>query len=487
MAERVFGDRYRIVRHLAKGGMAEVYVAEDQLLNRSVALKVLFPQLAQDDAFVERFRREARAAASLNHHNIVSVYDFGEDDGSWFIVMEYVDGPTLRDIIRREGPMDPARTAEIGAEVAAALAAAHAQGIVHRDVKPANVLIAEGAGTVKVTDFGIARAANARQGLTMPGTVLGTATYLSPEQAQGAAVDHRTDLYSLGMVLYEMLAGRPPFVGESPVAVAYQQLNQQAPPPSTHNKRVPPALDAVVMKAMSKDPAGRQFSAEEMRTELLALDRAVGSPDATAAVAPPTVGATAVFEPSTSVMPPPPPAPPPATAGPSPAMAGPDDADRRRRATVIAVLALVALGVVLALALRAGDEDQGTVTVPNVVGRSVDDATSALEDAGLEVHVTERAGGTPGQVSDQDPDAGAVVARDTTVTLFVPPATPTTTAPTATTAPATTAPATTATTAPPTTAPPTTQAPTTTAAPSTTVAPTSSIVLPTVVLPTTRP
>ena len=237
MEERVLGGRYRLVRHLARGGMAEVYVAEDQLLNRTVAVKVLFPELAHDEAFVERFRREARAAASLNHHNIVSVYDFGEDEGSWFIVMEYVEGRNLRDIIRSEGQLDPPRAAALGAEVAAALAAAHAQGIIHRDVKPANVLIAADAGTVKVADFGIARAAGARQGLTMPGTVLGTATYLSPEQAQGAEVDFRTDVYSLGMVLYEMLAGKPPFTGDSPVAVAYQQLSQTAPPPSTRTAR----------------------------------------------------------------------------------------------------------------------------------------------------------------------------------------------------------------------------------------------------------
>ncbi|MGI8984868.1 MAG: protein kinase domain-containing protein, partial [Acidimicrobiales bacterium] len=282
MEPRVLGGRYRLARHLARGGMAEVYVAEDQLLNRTVAVKVLFPELARDEAFVERFRREARAAASLNHHNVVSVYDFGEDEGSWFIVMEYVEGRTLRDIIRSEGKMDPVRAAALAAEVAAALVAAHARGIIHRDVKPANVLITAGAGTVKVADFGIARAADARQDLTMPGTVLGTATYLSPEQAQGADVDARTDVYSLGMVLYEMVAGKPPFTGESPVAVAYQQLNEIAPPPSTKNPLVPPALDAVVMKAMAKDPAQRQATAQELREELLAIDREGGAAEATA-------------------------------------------------------------------------------------------------------------------------------------------------------------------------------------------------------------
>ncbi len=480
MNERVLGGRYKIVRHLARGGMAEVYVAEDQLLNRIVALKVLFPELARDDAFVERFRREARSAASLNHHNIVSVYDFGGDEDSWFIVMEYVEGRTLRDIIRDEGPMDPGRSAELASEVAAALAAAHAEGIVHRDVKPANVLIAAGTGTVKVADFGIARAANVLQGLTMPGTVLGTASYLSPEQAQGAEVDHRSDIYSLGMVLYEMLTGKAPFTGDSPVAIAYQQLKATAPPPSTINPRVPRALDAVVMKAMSKDPAARQASAEEMRDELLAIDRAVGDPDATAAIVAPV---TAVGE-STSVL-----------AGSStsvlpPVMeehrvervAGapvPPEVYRRRRAAVLAAVALLALAIIAILLLSRGDDDQGTVAVPSVVGSSVADATRALEDAGLKAQITERDSPVAAnQVADQDPDAGVIISRGATVTLFVPRAVTTTTARPATTA----APVTTATTVPVTT----TLAPTTTVAPTTTRAPTTSIVVPTVpVLPTT--
>ncbi|MDQ4068476.1 MAG: Stk1 family PASTA domain-containing Ser/Thr kinase, partial [Actinomycetota bacterium] len=425
MVDRVLNGRYRTVRHLARGGMAEVYIAEDTLLNRTVALKVLFPELAEDEAFVERFRREARAAASLNHHNIVSVYDFGEDDGSWFIVMEYVAGRTLRDIIRAEGQMDPARATEIAAEVAAALAAAHAQGIVHRDVKPANVLIDGNTGTVKVTDFGIARAAaNARQGLTMPGTVLGTATYLSPEQAQGASVDHRTDIYSLGMVLYEMLAGRPPFTGESSVAVAYKQLKEEAPPPSTHNPHVPSALDALVMKALAKDPNARQASAEDLRTALLDVDRAVGDPDATVAIPGPAVEPTVVAPAagSTTVLPP---VAEEVVVERRPASAVPDDVDRRRRAAVVGALALLALALILAVALLAGDDDeQGTVAVPDVVGRTVEEATQALEEADLRVVVRERdVGGAAGRVADQDPDSGVTVARGTTVTLFVPAAT----------------------------------------------------------------
>ena len=490
MEERVLGGRYRLVRHLARGGMAEVYVAEDQLLNRTVAVKVLFPELAHDEAFVERFRREARAAASLNHHNIVSVYDFGEDEGSWFIVMEYVEGRNLRDVIRSEGPMDPSRAAELAAEVAAALAAAHAQGIIHRDVKPANVLIAADAGTVKVADFGIARAAGARQGLTMPGTVLGTATYLSPEQAQGAEVDFRTDVYSLGMVLYEMLAGKPPFTGDSPVAVAYQQLSQTAPPPSTHNADVPPALDAIVMRAMAKKPDERQATAEEIREELLTIERAVGGPDATAFIAPPPPPeATAVIAAgSTSVLPPPAAGPePPVTRRPAGVVS--DDVYRRRRAAVIAGLALAALAVIALLVLLSGDDDKGTVAVPNVVGQPQAEATRILTDAGLKVQVTQRDSPVAtDQVSDQDPDAGQIVSRDTTVTIFVPRPAATTTTPTTRLTVTTVPPTTEAPTTTPTTrAPATTQAPATTAAP-TTAPPTSSIVVPTTLgVTTTRP
>ena len=488
MEERTLGGRYRIVRHLARGGMAEVYVAEDQLLNRIVAVKVLFPELARDEAFVERFRREARAAASLNHHNIVSVYDFGQDGDSWFIVMEYVEGRTLRDIIRAEGRMEPARATALAAEVAGALIAAHERGIIHRDVKPANVLITAGTGTVKVADFGIARAANARQGLTMPGTVLGTATYLSPEQAQGAEVDYRTDVYSLGMVLYEMLAGTPPFKGDSPVAVAYQQLNSTAPPPSTHNSKVPAALDAVVMKAMSKDPAGRQGSAEALRTELLDAGRAAaGALDATRAIASPTGAAgdeTAVVAgPSTSVLRPA--DRPPVLDRPAAAMVS-SEVYRRRRAGVIVAVAVVALAVIAFLALAGGDDgDQTTVAVPDVIGRNVADATRLLTDAGLRSQVTEREAQTAAdQVSDQDPDPGVVINRNTTVTIFVSRAAATTSTTTARTS-TSGAPATTAT--PPTTVAP---APTTAPAPATTqgtLPPTTSAVPTTARVATTRP
>ena len=464
--------------------MAEVYLAHDQLLDRKVAVKVLFPELAEDGSFVERFRREARAAAGLNHHNIVSVYDFGEDDGSYYIVMEYVDGRTLRDIIRSEGPLEPADAAEVGADIAAALAVAHQHGVIHRDVKPGNVLIAgsvaergtasvaeRGAGSlperngesvVKVADFGIARAGDPRQSLTMTGAVMGTATYLSPEQAQGHAIDHRSDLYSLGIVLYEMLAGRAPFSGDSPVAIAYQHLSQDPVPPSTHNSAVPPALDAVVLRAMAKDPDARYESAEQLRADLLAASQSASAVDDTVVAAPVGVvgaGSTQMLPPLTEAVTAAPPGVPPYARPPS------DDPDRRRRRVAIGLAALLLLAVVALLALLADDEEGGRVTVPDVLGLPVDRAQQALDRVGLRSVVEEAdRPGAQNQVVEQRPEAERETDRTTTVTLVVP-------------APSTTVP----TTAPRVTT--TRRAPTTTEAPATTAPPPSQVTSPPITLP----
>src|SRR5687767_3458594 len=227
---QVWSGRYELVRRLARGGMAEVHLARDLLLDRPVALKVLYPELSRDPTFVERFRREARAAANLNHPNIVSVYDWGEEDGTYFIVMEYVEGVTLRDLLVRNGPLEPGRAAAIVGDIAAGLGFAHEKGVVHRDVKPGNVLITS-SGTVKVTDFGIARA-GVSESLTQTGAVMGTAVYFSPEQAQGLPTDGRSDLYSLGVVLYESVTGYPPFGGDSPVSIAYKHVRETPVPPT---------------------------------------------------------------------------------------------------------------------------------------------------------------------------------------------------------------------------------------------------------------
>src|SRR4051794_3508442 len=271
LAGRVFSNRYEIQRELAQGGMAEVYLARDQLLNRPIALKALFPEYAREPSFVERFRREAQAAANLNHPNIVAIYDWGQETGTYFIVMEYVEGRSLRDVIRTDGPIDAAQAAEITSEIASALAFAHRGGVVHRDVKPGNVLITQG-GIVKVTDFGIARAGTS-DGLTQTGSVMGTATYFSPEQAQGLAVDGRSDVYSLGVVLYEMVCGVPPFVAESPVSVAYKHVREEPIAPSVRNPDVPPALEQIILSALAKDPEHRYQSADDLRAAILRFRR----------------------------------------------------------------------------------------------------------------------------------------------------------------------------------------------------------------------
>src|SRR5580692_5737261 len=265
---RTYMSRYELTHLVARGGMAQVYRAIDLQLDRPVALKVLFPELSVDKTFVERFRREAQAAANLSHPNIVPVFDWGEDDGVYFIVMEYIDGRSLSTVLRDPQKMPPNQIAQIGAGVAAALAFAHRHGVVHRDVKPGNILITPD-GEVKVTDFVISRAMNTEESLTQTGAVMGTAAYFSPEQAEGKTVDARSDIYSLGVVLYEMAVGRPPFTGDSPVAVASKHVRDQPALPRSVNPAIPAAFEAIVMKAMAKAPGDRYATAEEFRADLL--------------------------------------------------------------------------------------------------------------------------------------------------------------------------------------------------------------------------
>src|SRR5256886_48552 len=274
----LFDGRYRILRKLGTGGMANVYLAEDEVLGRRVAIKILNDRHAGDDQFVERFRREAKNAASLSHPNIVSIYDRGEAEGTYYIAMEYLDGRSLKELIVARGPAPIHLAVDYARQILAAIRFAHRHGIVHRDIKPHNVLV-DGEGRLKVTDFGIARAGVSQ--MTEAGSIIGTAQYLSPEQAKGSPVDQTSDLYSVGVVLYELLTGVVPFSGDTPVEIAMKHLSSVPEPPSAKRADVPRDLDMVVMRALAKEPSERYHSAEEMDADLRRVSRGVAISPAT--------------------------------------------------------------------------------------------------------------------------------------------------------------------------------------------------------------
>jgi serine/threonine-protein kinase len=425
-APRVFSGRYELNHLIARGGMAEVYRAHDRLLNRPVALKVLFPELSIDRSFVERFRREAQAAANLSHPNIVPVFDWGEDSGTYFIVMEFVDGRPLSSILKTAGPLAADRTAEIAAPVAAALGYAHKHGVVHRDVKPGNVLITDD-GQVKVTDFGIARAVNTEESLTQTGAVMGTATYFSPEQAEGMGVDSRTDIYSLGVVLFEMVTGRPPFLGDTPVAVASKHVRDHPPSPRELNPSIPPTFEAIILKAMDKNPDFRYATSEELRADLLRFnegrDVLAAHEDHTQMVA--GLGATGVMggmATTQSVG---------AVGGTQsvPAQTGEyaDEEPRRNRtktyAIILAILLilLIVVGLLLARSLGYLGGGSSSFSMPYVVNQPAGQATATLRNEGLAVTIKDQPEktGTNNIVLAQAPKRDTLVKKGDTVTLTV--------------------------------------------------------------------
>ncbi|HEX6359780.1 Stk1 family PASTA domain-containing Ser/Thr kinase [Actinophytocola sp.] len=443
---RLLSNRYELGDTLGYGGMSEVHKGRDVRLGRDVAVKVLRADLARDPQFQERFRREAQNAAALNHPAIVAVYDTGEtrtENGPLpYIVMEYVDGRTLRDIVKTEGPLPGQRAMEIMADVSAALDFSHRHGIIHRDVKPANVMITR-TGAVKVMDFGIARAVHDGQAaVTQTAAVIGTAQYLSPEQARGETVDARSDVYAAGCVLFELLTGEPPFTGDSPVAVAYQHVREDPKPPSALNPRVNPALDAIVLKAMSKGAPNRYQSAAEMRTDLV---RVLSGQRPLAPMVMTDEDRTTILGQGrpTSAMPQP-------RGRHRPAALADDNDDydpyedeeeerrrRRRKGWLIVVfsilgVALVAVLIWLMSSVFGDERASDQVTVPDVTGQLLEDARSSLSDQGFRPQIEYRTceatpTSEPGRcgpesinkVVDTNPKPGSKMVKTDPLTLIV--------------------------------------------------------------------
>jgi eukaryotic-like serine/threonine-protein kinase len=410
-------DRYELGEILGFGGMSEVHLARDLRLHRDVAVKVLRADLARDPSFYLRFRREAQNAAALNHPAIVAVYDTGEAETPNgplpYIVMEYVEGVTLRDIVHNDGPMEPKRAIETIADACQALNFSHQHGIIHRDVKPANIMISK-TGAVKVMDFGIARALADANSVTQTAAVIGTAQYLSPEQARGEKVDARSDVYSLGCVLYEVLTGEPPFIGDSPVAVAYQHVREDPVPPSQRYQGLSAELDAVVLKSLAKNPDNRYQSAAEMRTDLIRVHSGE-APEApkvlTDAERTSLLAATGPMDRAALTEQLPPHQPP----------YGERDRGQSVGRWLIAVAILAVLTVVVTIAINMLGGNTRDVQVPDVTGQASADAVVALQNAGFKTRTQQKPDSKvpPDHVINTEPQADTEVGAGDEITLNV--------------------------------------------------------------------
>ena len=436
----IINDRYELHERIGRGGMADVFMARDLLLDRDVAVKILFPEHAVDPNFVERFRREAQSVAGLNHPNIVGVYDWGQTGNTYFMAMEFVKGRTLAEVLRRQGRLTARSAASVGGSIANALAYAHRNNVVHRDIKPANILMASN-GDIKVVDFGIARALDSAHdgGLTQDGAVMGTATYFSPEQAKGDGLDLRSDLYSLGIVLYELVTGKPPFSGESALATAYKQVHDVPTRMKDHAADVPPALEAIVSKCMAKEPTRRYATAEQLRDDLryflnnqptMAMDEVRiangqaprGSFDfdqATSVMAPISQDPqTTQALPHTQVM--------PTTMTPVETLPDYDEEPANKRNYIVgaAVAGLVILGGIIFLITSLGGGNSG-LTVPNVKGATCDVAKQQLESLKFSVAFSpaETVCDATAIVASQDPASGDTATEGEIITLVFPAAT----------------------------------------------------------------
>ncbi len=414
----IIDGRYRVLHRVGSGGMADVVCAEDLQLGRKVAIKLLHRRFAQDEEFVERFRREASSAAGLQHPHVVAVYDRGAWDDTYYIAMEYLEGRTLKKLVQDEAPLAADRAIDFTIQILRAARFAHKRGIIHRDLKPHNVIV-DAEGRAKVTDFGIAKAG--ASDMTQTGSIMGTAQYLSPEQAQGHAVSAPSDLYSIGIILYEMLTGRVPFDGESAVTIALKQVGEAPVPPSQLNPAVPPALEAVVLKALEKDPARRFGDADEF---IGALEQAAAG-IVPASVFGATGEGTRVLQPTGPMVPLPPPdayvveqahyGPPPA---PGEAVVEEEDGDGPGKWWIALLVGLIVAGAIVAGLLLTGKDK---VNVTNVVGRPQAESELVLKRSGLKTDVTLKESDTApkGTVTGQDPAGGSRVPKGSTVTLTV--------------------------------------------------------------------